>query len=173
MGLFGDLLKLGLVGGGGLIGGPAGAAIGASVAGAVGGAEDKNKAAGLADQATRLKLHDYTQLAPVRQRAVDLAMAPNPTKLRLGGIFADAGNPYNRAGTAVSDIWAQQQPVAPSDPHGVGRRNDTADAERGVIAQLGRLPHAGNAFDHALQQWQARYPGYDATTGYTGQGGAR
>lgn len=148
MGLLGSLLKVAAPVAGFALGGPAGAAAGSAIGGAIAGSQDQAKAGKLTDQASALKMAEYNQLAPVRQKAIDLALAPNPQRLKLGAIFEDRGNPYNRAGNGISALWDQNKPAAapapPPDPtpppmtglrkfagnSGIGRLFDRAEQNR-------------------------------------------
>jgi hypothetical protein len=66
--------------------------------GAVKGLFDSDKASGLQDKATKLKLAEYQRNAPLRDRARFLAMQGVGQRPDLGGIFGDSGNPYSRGG---------------------------------------------------------------------------
>lgn len=113
MGIFGSILKAALPIAGSIIPGVgtmAGAALGSAVAGGISGAENSAKAGKLSKQQNKIAMGNWNDAAPLRQRALQMALAPRAGREDTSALFADPGNPYSRQ---VPRPAAPPPPVAP------------------------------------------------------------
>lgn len=116
MGFLGDVLKVAAPVAGFALGGPAGAMLGSAVAGGVSGAQKDAKANKMSQQAQNIAMGNWNQTAPLRSRALEMAMAPRAQREDTSALFADPGNPYSRVVSRPSaDLSRVAGPVAPAE----------------------------------------------------------
>lgn len=107
---------------------------GAAVGAALSGIGNQNQAGQLNKRALDMALERDRGLAPVRQRALGLALAPRGQREDLSGLFADPGNPYSRVvprpapSADLSRVAPASAPTAPPASGFAGVRQAITEA---------------------------------------------
>lgn len=154
MGLsLGKILKVAAPVAGFALGGPLGAGLGSAIAGGVSGAENSAKAGKLTKQQNAIAMGNWNDTAPLRSKALQMALAPRAEREDTSALFADPGNPYSRTvprPAAAAPPPAAPPPVAPPPP---------TNASRGLIVPdrpaSGTL---GKALGSDTQRFGASHP---------------
>jgi len=117
MGLLGGILKSVLPVAASFIPG-VGPIAGAALGAALSGSGNSAKAGKLDKQARNISLGNYNQTAPLRAKAIQLAMRDQPQREDLSSLYADPGNPYSKVVPRPSPGGLGQVGQAPTVPLG-------------------------------------------------------
>lgn len=125
---------------------------GAAVGAAMSGIGNQNQAGKLNKQAQGIAMGNWKDTAPLRSKALQMALAPRPQREDLSALFADPGNPYSRVvpRPAPSADLSRVAPSAPAAPP--GRPVPFFGGKSGVLSGLANRAQGGGGGVGMLQR---------------------